>query len=77
MISSNFYMSRKEGRAPLGQLQHAILTVLWDRGAATLAEVKEAIEQDRPIATTTVATVLARLEQSGVVSHTTKGRARV
>lgn len=73
----SLYMSRKRERAPLGTLQQAVMDVLWKRGRATLAEVKADLQRERPIATTTIATVLSRLEQSGLVSHTEEGRARV
>jgi predicted transcriptional regulator len=70
-------MSKKSRHAPLGDLQHAVMDVLWSRGRATLAEVRSVLEETRPIAATTVATVLTRLEQSGLVSHVEGPRARV
>lgn len=56
----------------LSELQLAVMTILWERGEATVAEVRDAL--DRDLATTTVATVLSRLDKSGVVGHTAVGR---
>jgi BlaI family transcriptional regulator, penicillinase repressor len=58
----------------LSDLQLAIVRVLWDRGDASAAQVQQALERSRPLAITTVSTLLARLEKKGVVSHRTEGR---
>lgn len=67
----------KKVRQRHGDLQIAILRVLWDRNEATLGEIRAALERDRPTAATTVATVLSRLEQGGAVGHRDGERARV
>jgi predicted transcriptional regulator len=65
----------REGRPPeLSDLQLAVMRVLWTRGRATVAEVHEALEDERGLAPTTIATTLARLEKRGVVEHETEGR---
>lgn len=58
----------------LTDLQLALMRVLWERGAATVAEVHEALRHDRRLAPTTVATVLSRLEKRGLVTHRAEGR---
>ena len=58
----------------LSQLQLAILDVLWTRGEATVAEVQEALQEERALAYSTVSTLLSRLEQKGAVSHRAEGR---
>lgn len=58
----------------LGDLQLAILRVLWTQGEATVAEVHEALEAERGLAPTTIATMLTKMEKKGVVEHTTIGR---
>lgn len=58
----------------LSDLQLSILRVLWQQGEASAAEVQSALEKDRPLALTTVATVLSRLEKRGVVRHRSEGR---
>jgi predicted transcriptional regulator len=54
--------------------QLAILKVLWDRGEATVTDVHQALQAERPLATTTIATLLSRLERRGVVAHRVEGR---
>ncbi len=50
-----------------------VMAVLWDRGAATVAEVQDQI--DDALAYTTVLTVLRTLEAKGHVGHEAAGRA--
>ena len=57
------------GKYTLGELQHAIMRILWDRGEATVAEVHEALYDDRGLAPTTIATMLRKMEDKGVVDH--------
>ena len=58
----------------LGNLQLAIMRVLWGRGEASVAEVHETLEPERGLAPTTIATMLVKLEKKGVVGHRTEGR---
>lgn len=51
----------------------SLMEVLWERGASTVAEVREALE-DR-LAYTTVLTILRTLEAKGFVTHDEEGRA--
>jgi predicted transcriptional regulator len=50
-----------------------VMQILWAGGPATVAEVREVIEDE--VAYTTVLTVLRRLEEKGFVSHQEEGRA--
>ena len=61
-------------RQTLGDLQHAIMAVLWDRGEATTADVHQALEEERGLAPTTIATMLRKMEDKGVVAHRAEGR---
>jgi len=62
----------------LADLQMAIMQVLWDRGEATVGEVREALARaKRPLAYTTVGTMLAKMERSGHVAHRAEGRANI
>ena len=61
-------------RQTLGDLQHAIMTILWARGEATTAEVHEALRDQRGLAFTTIATMLHKMEDKGIVSHRASGR---
>ena len=62
------------GRQTLGDLQHAIMAVLWDQGEATTAEVHDALRVPRGLALTTIATMLRKMEDKGVVAHRADGR---
>jgi BlaI family penicillinase repressor len=61
-------------RHTLGDLQHAIMAVLWERGEATTADVHEALRAERGLAFTTIATMLRKMEERGVVVHRSEGR---
>ncbi|MFY1634178.1 BlaI/MecI/CopY family transcriptional regulator [Solwaraspora sp. WMMB335] len=62
----------------LGELERAVMDVLWDRdpaaGAVTVRDVADAL-QERDLAYTTVMTVLDRLAGKGMVSRERSGRA--
>ena len=61
-------------RQTLGDLQHAIMAVLWERGEASAADVHEALREARGLAPTTIATMLRKMEDKGVVAHRALGR---
>lgn len=58
----------------LGDLQLAIMRVLWTRREASAADVHAALEPERGLAPTTIATMLSKMEKKGVVDHRTEGR---
>ena len=62
------------GKHTLGDLQHAIMRVLWARSEATVAEVHEALLDERGLAPTTIATMLRKMEDKGVVAHRVEDR---
>ena len=66
-------MNRKKPHR-LGDLQLRILKVLWDRRAATVADVLEAVSDHVELAYTTVATMLRKMEARGLVAHRAEGR---
>ena len=67
-------MPRKAAATPrLTALQLAVMQVLWSRDEASVTEVQHAMT-GRRLALTTVATMLVRLEQRGLVSHRAEGR---
>ena len=57
----------------LGDLQLRIMKILWDREEATVAEVQERLEGE-PLAYTTVATMLRKMENRGLLTHREEGR---
>ena len=67
-------MPRKSAAPPrLTALQLAVMQVLWSRDEASVTDVQSAM-MGRRLALTTVATMLVRLEQRGLVSHRAEGR---
>ena len=71
-------MSRRRSKPrrdlSLGDLQLAILRVLWERGEAAVSEVHAALLAERGLAPTTIATMLTKMELKGIVAHRTEGR---
>jgi BlaI family penicillinase repressor len=65
------------GIQKLATLQLAIMQVLWDRGEATVAIVREVLASDRDLAHTTIATMLVKMERKGIVDHRAEGRAYI
>ncbi len=62
------------GTKSLGELQLAIMRVLWQRGKASASEVHRALVDERGLAPTTIATMLRKMEAKGVVTHRPVGR---
>jgi predicted transcriptional regulator len=58
----------------LGNLQLAILRVLWAQGEATAGDVHGALQPERGLAPTTIATMLKKMEGRGLVTHREDGR---
>jgi predicted transcriptional regulator len=58
-------------RSPnLTEAELRLMDVLWDRGAATVAEVADGLPKDLALAYNTVLTTLRILEEKGYVTHT-------
>jgi len=57
----------------LGDLQLRIMRVLWNRDPASVADVQAALDGE-PLAYTTVATMLRKMEDRGLVRHREVGR---
>lgn len=58
----------------LTELQLTIMDVLWGTGEATVTEVHEELRKERRVAESTVATILSRLRDKGVVEHRMEDR---
>lgn len=56
-----------------GSREIDVLRILWQQGASTVAEVREALPPT--LAYTTVLTILRNLEAKGAVGHTEEGKA--
>lgn len=55
-------------------LQLSIMRVLWKRGPSSVAEVQEDLRESRPLAYSTLATLLKRMEDKHAVRHSIDGR---
>ena len=71
-------MARKKS-PNLTEAELRLMDVLWEKGAATVGEVAEALPQELDLAYNTVLTTLRILEEKGYVEHTKskEGRAFV
>jgi predicted transcriptional regulator len=58
-------------------LELLCLNALWSRGPGNVKDVRESIAPSRPLAYTTVMTVLDRLARRGIVTRRKAGRAFV
>jgi BlaI family penicillinase repressor len=68
-------MARHTGKKlRLGDLQLRILQVLWQRGAASVADVHQVLSEQSPFAYTTIATMLTKMEARRLVTHEAEGR---
>ena len=63
----------KERRIRLGELQLRILRVLWDTDSATVSDVQQQLGGPS-LAYTTVATMLRKMEDRGLVDHQEEDR---
>ena len=69
--------SRARVKAPLTDLEHEVMRVIWDHGPSTVEAVYEVVSKKRDLKETTVRTLLRRLEQKGYLGHESAGRAYV
>jgi len=53
----------------LGRIQLKIMQVLWEHGSANARQITEALSREKPIAHSTVQTLLRKLEAKGAVRH--------
>jgi predicted transcriptional regulator len=63
-------------RLAMGELEAAVMNVLWDRGGwLTPGEVHQVLTAQRPLAYTTAMTILVRLADKGRLERVRDGRA--
>lgn len=65
----------KRARLVVGGLEAAVLSVLWDRGESTVAEVAAGLPAGRGRHPNTIATVLNRMAARKLVARSDAGRA--
>ena len=62
----------------LGELEAAIMRLMWQRGSATVREILDRLHDDgRPLAYTTVMTVMGRLVGKGLLARELSGKTHV
>ena len=69
-------MARKK-LSSLTDLEIDIMNVVWRLRRATVRQIVDSLRDQRPLAYTTIQTVLSILTQKGVVRHSREGRAFV
>ena len=61
----------------LGELEAAVIEILWAEPGLTVVDVEERLRRRREIAHTTVLTTLDRIHRKGYLSHEKQGKAYV
>lgn len=61
----------------LGELQRAVMEVVWTRGEASVHDVREQLNQHKELAYTTILTTLQKLEKAGWLGHRSEGKSYV
>jgi predicted transcriptional regulator len=69
-------MPRKKGKL-LTNLELKLMKIVWDKGKATVRDVKNALPRRKPLAYSTVLTVMRILERKGFLRHDTVDRTYV
>ena len=68
-------MAKKSKLPALSDAQLEVMSVVWDLGEASVADVWRVLSESRKIARNTVQTTLVRLEEKGYLRHRTVGNA--
>jgi BlaI family penicillinase repressor len=68
---------RRKSIDDLGKLQNSVMEAVWSLGEATTRQVWEQLNRRRPLAYTSVLSIMQRLEKTGWLSHRVEGRTYV
>lgn len=68
-------MMKKRSFTALGEAEMEMLQHVWDIGEATVAEVHERVLATRPVAYTTVMTLMKKLADKGYLTYEKEGNA--
>ncbi len=71
----NFQPHKKGLNSVFGDLESAIMALIWREGPLTVRQVRQALAVDRELAYTTVMTVMSRLADKGVLKKEKEGAA--
>lgn len=61
----------------LGQLQRAVMEIIWRQGEATVHQVRDRLDGEKQLAYTTILTTLQKLEKAGWLTHRAEGKSYV
>ena len=61
----------------LTEVELELMEILWEKGRGTVGDVVEALPRERPLAYSSVLTMMRILEQKGYVEHEKESRAYV
>jgi len=61
----------------LGQLQRAVIELVWELGEANVHQVRERLQGPKKLAYTTVLTAMQNLEKAGWLCHRKEGKSHV
>ena len=61
----------------LGELQRKVLEVVWERGEASVHDVRNRLGRRKKLAYTTVLTVMQKLERAGWLAHRSEGKSYI
>ena len=78
-ITSKGFSPGKRGAAAqvLGELQTAVMEILWRESPLSVTDVEQKLQKNREIAHTTVLTTLDRMHQKGILLREKQGKAFV
>ena len=69
-------MARRKGKI-LTELELELMHVLWRKSSASVQDIRDALAVERPLAYTSISTMMGILEKKGYVTHETVGRTYV
>lgn len=61
----------------LGQLQRAVIEVVWELGEANVHQVRERLCRQKKLAYTTILTAMQNLEKAGWLRHRKEGKSHI
>jgi BlaI family transcriptional regulator, penicillinase repressor len=71
LLKRRFLMSKgrkkSQDNSQLTQLETDVMQVIWKNGNATAAEIRSELHNSRPLADTTIHTVLSNLRKKGII----------
>ncbi len=68
---------KKKSLDHFGQLQRAVIDVIWELGEASVRDVWKRVSRKKELAYTTVLTAMQRLEKAGWLRHRVEGNKHI